>query len=74
MIVVSIRICYTEYKKKGCDCMLATKPQAVVETSDTAKLELYRLIGEGYKAMQEGRTSTIDEVRGKLKQRREERG
>ena len=53
--------------------MLATKPQ-VVETSDTAKLELYRLIGEGYKAMQEGRTSTIDEVRGKLKQRREERG
>ena len=45
--------------------MLATKPQ-VVETSDTAKLELYRLIGEGYKAMQEGRTSTIDEVREKL--------
>lgn len=74
MIVVSIRICYTEYKKKGCDCMLATKPQAVVETSDTAKLELYRLIGEGYKAMQEGRTSTIEEVREKLEKRRKERG
>lgn len=28
--------------------MLATKPQVVAETSDTAKLELYRLIGEGY--------------------------
>ena len=51
--------------------MLATKTQ-VVETSDTAKLELYRLIGEGYKAMQEGRTSTIDEVREKLKKRRED--
>ena len=37
-------------------------------------LEFYRLIGEGYKAMQDGRTSTIDEVREKLKKRREERG
>ncbi len=54
--------------------MLAVKPQVAVETSDTAKLELYRLIGEGYKAMQEGRTSTLDEVREKLKKRREERG
>lgn len=48
--------------------MLSKKPQ-VAETSDTAKLELYRLIGEGYKAMQEGRTSTVDEVREKLKKR-----
>jgi len=31
-----------------------------------AKLEFYRLVGEGYKAMQEGRTSTIKEVREKL--------
>ncbi len=54
--------------------MLAAKSQAVVEISDTAKLELYRLIGEGYKAMQEGRTSTLDEVREKLKKRRDERG
>ena len=38
------------------------------------KLELYRLIGEGYKAMQEGRTSTIEEVREKLEKRRKERG
>ncbi len=37
--------------KKGCDYMLATKPQAVLDASDVAKLELYRLIGEGYKAM-----------------------
>lgn len=54
--------------------MLATKPQAVTETSDVAKLELYRLIGEGYKAMQEGRTSTIEEVREKLEKGRKERG
>jgi hypothetical protein len=32
------------------------------------------LIGEGYKAMQDGRTCTIDEVREKLKKRRKERG
>lgn len=63
---------YAEPKlMKGCYHMLATKPQ-IANTSDTAKLELYRLIGEGYKAMQDGRTSTIEEVREKLKKRREE--
>ena len=45
--------------------MLATNPQHIVEPTDTAKLEFYRLIGEGY---------TIDEVREKLKNRRDERG
>ena len=60
--------------KEGCDCMLAAKAQQVIEATDITKLEFYRLIGEGYKAMQEGRTSTIDEVREKLKKRREERG
>lgn len=54
--------------------MLAAKPQVAIESSDTAKLELYRLIGEGYKAMQDGRTSTIEEVREKLEKRRKERG
>lgn len=54
--------------------MLAVNPQHVVEPTDTAKLEFYRLIGEGYKAMQDGRNSTIDEVREKLKNRRDERG
>lgn len=58
--------------RKGCDRMLATNTQQVIEPTDTAKLEFYRLIGEGYKAMQDGRTSTIDEVREKLKKRREE--
>ena len=48
--------------------------QVITETSNSAKLELYRLIGEGYKAMQEGRTSTIEEVREKLEKRRKERG
>ena len=47
--------------------MLATNAQQVIEPTDTAKLEFYRLIGEGYKSMQDGRTSTIDEVREKNK-------
>ena len=47
--------------------MLATNAQHVIESTDATKLEFYRLIGEGYKAMQDGRTSTIDEVREKLK-------
>ena len=54
--------------------MLAAKPQTVAETPDTSKLELYRLVGEGYKAMQDGRTSTIEEVREKINKRRTERG
>ena len=54
--------------------MIAANSRRTVETSDTAKLELYRLIGEGYKAMQEGRTSTMEEVREKLEIRRKERG
>ena len=54
--------------------MLATNAQQVIEQTDTTKLEFYRLTGAGYKAMQDGRTSTIDEVREKLKKRREERG
>lgn len=61
-------------EEKGCDRMLATKTQNVVVPTDAEKLELYRLIGEGYKAMQDGRTRTIEEVREKLKQRREGRG
>lgn len=54
--------------------MFATNAQQVIKPTDTEKLEFYRLIGEGYKAMQDGRVSTIDEVREKLKKRREERG
>ena len=54
--------------------MVAVNTERAIETADTTKLEFYRLIGEGYKAMQEDRTSTIDEVREKLKKRREERG
>ena len=50
--------------------MLATNVQKVTEPTDIAKLEFYRLIGKGYKAMQDGRTSTIDEVREKLKKRK----
>lgn len=54
--------------------MVAEKTQKINNSTDTAKLEFYRLIGEGYKAMQDGRTSTIEEVRERLKKRREERG
>ena len=54
--------------------MLVANEQQAIAPTDTTKLEFYRLIGEGYKAMQDGRTSTIDEVREKLKIRREERG
>ena len=54
--------------------MLVKSVQNAIESTETAKLELYRLIGEGYNAMQNGRTSTIDEVRDNLNKRRAERG
>ena len=53
--------------------MLAAKAHNTAEVNDAAKLEFYRLIGEGYKAMQDGRTSTIEEVREKIDQRRKDR-
>lgn len=43
------------------------------ENTDAIKLELYRLIGEGYKAMQEGMVSSIDDVCERIKKRRAER-
>ena len=43
------------------------------ENTDEIKLELYRLIGEGYKAMQEGMVSSIDDVCERIKKRRAER-
>lgn len=66
---------YGTYKlKKGCGWVLVKSVQNAIESTETAKLELYRLIGEGYNAMQNGRTSTIDEVRDNLNKRRAERG
>ncbi len=59
--------------EEGSELMLAAKAQNNVEVNDTAKLEFYRLIGEGYKAMQDGRTRTIEEVREKIDQRRKDR-
>ncbi|MCM1246533.1 MAG: hypothetical protein NC293_12900 [Roseburia sp.] len=43
-----------------------------IKKKDEAKLELYTLLGQGYKAMQEGRESSIEEVKERIKQRREQ--
>lgn len=54
--------------------MFITKTKNTTKATEDVKREFYKLIGEGYKAMQEGRTSTMEEVREKLKKRSEERG
>lgn len=53
----------------------ATKSKVFIEKPDSElqKLELYRLIGDGYKAMEEGRESILEEVVGRLEKRRQER-
>lgn len=60
-------------EEKGCDCMIVTNTQKVMDTIDDPQLEFYKLIGEGFHAMQEGRTSTVEEVRELLEMRRSER-
>ena len=54
--------------------MLESNKQSNNEAvSDENKLELYRLLGEGYKAMQDGRESSLEEVVARLQTRRKER-
>lgn len=52
---------------------LTNNPVMERENTDAIKLELYRLMGEGYKAMQEGMVSSIDDVCEHIKKRRAER-
>lgn len=55
--------------------MLPIKENKIEEKKESAhKLELYCLIGEGYRAMQEGRESTVEVVEERIQQRRAGRG
>lgn len=55
--------------------MLPVKKRIIEENIDyREKLELYRLMGDGYRAMQEGRESTIEEVEERIRKRRAGRG
>ncbi|MDD3139040.1 MAG: hypothetical protein PHX08_08725 [Lachnospiraceae bacterium] len=40
------------------------------QREDSSKLELYRLIGEGYKAMQEGRETTLETIKERISRRK----
>ena len=44
-----------------------------IKKHDEATLELQSLLGQGYKAMQEGRESSIEEVKERIRKRREQR-
>lgn len=46
--------------------MLADEEQNTSAMIDAEKSEFYRLIGEGYTAIKDGRISTIHEVREKI--------
>ena len=43
-------------------------------SSDAERSEFYRMIGEGYKALHDGRVSTIDQVRERSEEKRKEHG
>ena len=63
------------YSGRSVENMIATKPDKInINLSDESnKLELYRLLGEGYKAMEEGRTSSIEDVSERFEKRRKNR-
>lgn len=54
--------------------MLTTNAKQVVDVADNAKLEFYKLIGEGFQAIQEGETYTLEEVREAVESRRKTLG
>lgn len=54
--------------------MTVVSVKATSDSIDVSKFELYRLIEEGFQAMQEGRVSTIEEVEERLNAVRAERG
>ena len=54
--------------------MLVSNSQKSSINADPARLELYDLITEGYRAMNDGHTSPISEVRELIEKRRKERG
>ena len=57
------------------DAMLAVTSNIKEKINeDEAKLELYCLLGEGYKAMQQKREITLEDLEKKMEQRRAERG
>ena len=60
--------------KKGCGFMMTASTDTIVRTTDSAKKELYRLLAEGYQAMQDGQICTIEEVKDAITKRRLERG
>lgn len=45
---------------EGVRCKMTKKQQEADKIQDIRKLEFYRIIGEGYKAIRDGRTSTIE--------------
>jgi len=54
--------------------MMTTSTETIVRTTDSAKKELYKLLAEGYQAIQDGQICTIEDVKDAIEKRRIERG
>ena len=55
---------------EGVRCTMTKNQQETDKIQDIRKLEFYRILGKGCKAMQDGRISIIEDVREKLRQQR----
>lgn len=53
--------------------MQATILEDEMLEQEEAKLELYALLGQGYKSIKEGKVSDIENVEARIMQRRKER-
>ena len=58
--------------QEGCVNMIALRENQIHADlkRESSKLELYRLLGEGYKAAEDGRTSSIEDVIDRFEERR----
>lgn len=52
--------------------MISAQKDINKSNPNETKLELYALLGEGYKAMKEGREISIESLKGRISQRRKE--
>ena len=55
-----------------CTVMISAQKDINKSNPNETKLELYALLGEGYKAMKEGREISIESLKDRVNQRRKE--
>ncbi len=70
--LIRYNLCDILYIETRCVVMMSAQKDINKSNPNEIKLELYALLGEGYKAMKEGRESSIESLKDRINQRRKE--